>query len=348
MRVDLVGQDARGAQVVGSRRRTPAQALPVQRLRLLAAHEEDVGGQRRLSRGTGGTEPQRDVGKDGGEGLELDLHVGGLEVVVVEPLAEDAPRRQARRARSRRNSRVNRFETPEIQGFDGSETITSRRRASAAGGCGRRGTRSRKRGSLRSGPESSAKKGAASQVAGSISTHSSLSSGCRAAAAAAVAPAPQPITSTRRGARCSSIGTWAMNFWVTTSSAPLPASVLPFTERKRRPDPRSDDRHHRLAPPRRGAPLARPGRGGRKPGRSSTRGRSGRRPTSSATGSQGRKRGAASVERRPATASATRRRCGGSGGRGVDERRRSSRRRGDRRTRGTGAGGPAPARARGR
>ena len=49
-----------------------------------------------------------------------------------------------------------------------------------------------------------------------------------------MAPAPQPITSTRRGPGCSSIGTCAMNFCVTTSSVPLPASVFPFTERKRR------------------------------------------------------------------------------------------------------------------
>ena len=61
-------------------------------------------------------------------------------------------------------------------------------------------------------------------------------------------PGPQPITSTRRGPGCSSIGTCAMNFCVTTSSVPLPASVLPFTERKRRALAlRLRDRHDRLA-----------------------------------------------------------------------------------------------------
>ncbi len=56
-----------------------------------------------------------------------------------------------------------------------------------------------------------------------------------------MAPDPHPTTSTRLGAGCSSIGTWAMNFCVTTSSAPLPASVLPFTERKRRVPPTGSD-----------------------------------------------------------------------------------------------------------
>ena len=72
---------------------------------------------------------------------------------------------------------MNRFETPVIQGFEGSDTIRSK--ASLVRSRWLRPSRNTmpKRGSRSSGPWNSGKKRAASQVAGSISTHSSRSIG---------------------------------------------------------------------------------------------------------------------------------------------------------------------------
>ena len=122
----------------------------------------------------------------------------------------------------------------------GSETTTSKSSRERSRWLRASANTIRKRGSSFTRPPRSGKKRVASQVAFSISTHSSDSSGWRAAEAA-VAPAPQPTTSARRGERCSSSGTCAISFCVTTSSTPLPASVLPFTDRKRRWLPRGSE-----------------------------------------------------------------------------------------------------------
>ena len=158
-------------------RESALETRPVEPLRLAAAHQQQVGPEAldAVLRPDRRHQPQRGVRKDREERLELDLQVGRVEVVVVEPLAEQPARGESGAARSRRNSRVKRFETPVIHGFEGSETITSKAwRASAAGGCARRGTRSRSAGRARAGRWRLRRRSdAASQVAGSISTHSS-------------------------------------------------------------------------------------------------------------------------------------------------------------------------------
>ena len=72
---------------------------------------------------------------------------------------------------------MKRFETPEIHAFEGSETITSNPPRERRTWLRASRKTMRKRGSSFSRPLSSAKKGAASHVAGSISTHSRDSSG---------------------------------------------------------------------------------------------------------------------------------------------------------------------------
>ena len=195
-------------------------------------------------------QPQRGVREHGEERPDLHLHVGRRQVVVVEPLGEEAARREPvargleELAREQvghaGDPRVRRLRDDHVEGPGArSRWLRPSRNTSAKRGSRRSGSRERRRNRARP----------ARSPARSRRTRA-LSIGC-AAAAAAVAPAPQPITSARRGDACSSSGTCARNFCVTTSSVPLPASVLPFTDRKRRAAvPALRHRHDGLTPPR--------------------------------------------------------------------------------------------------
>ena len=93
-------------------------AREVERAGALAGDEDGVGGQI-----LGGEDV--DVGELVAHGAVDGLDVPGRQLVELRPLAEDAVAARAGALTSRKYSRVNRFETPVIQGFEGWLTMTS-------------------------------------------------------------------------------------------------------------------------------------------------------------------------------------------------------------------------------
>jgi hypothetical protein len=124
-----------------------------------------------------------------------------------------------------KNSSENREASPPIQGFDGSEMITSYRLGAVSRKLRPSAMTVRTRGSARTLPWIGAKKREASTTAGSISTTSTASTGCLATAPTVI-PLPRPMTSARRGPGWSSIGRCPDMSWVGMSIAvPAPSPL---------------------------------------------------------------------------------------------------------------------------